>query len=73
MLNVVLLDIGIPSSASAVQRITIDQSRDFSLTLEELESEAFRCVPCDVAMHEPSLESSSVKYSNTQKAKHGKK
>ena len=48
-----LIDISIPGSASRVEGIIISESRNLIDALDKLKSETLRCMPSNVAVHEP--------------------
>lgn len=53
--NRVLGSVSVPVGTSAVDGSDIHECGHLRLTFEELKSETFRCVPRDVAVHEPCL------------------
>lgn len=48
------LSIGLPCGTGAVEGIVVHESWDLGHTLDQLEGKSLRCVPTDVAVHQPS-------------------
>jgi hypothetical protein len=65
--NIIFGLVGVPIRARAIDVRDIHESSHLGFALEKLQREAFGCVPCDVAVHKPSLLSSLVTWINRSK------